>query len=271
MEAITKYIDLHSILKKENSKLLRNLPRPIVSIIRHIILEDEMNSVIYKLREYEGIDFLEQLIKEFDIKIDIEGLENLPDNPKNFFVANHPFGLLDGMIITTIVGRKYGCLKAIGNDSFRFIPNLNSLVSNVSVFGKNSRRGLEELEKIFSSNDPITHFPFGLVSRIYKGKVQDKVWKKSFITKSIKHHRDVVPIRFYGRNSRLFYGIFLFRSLFGIKTTFELMLLPREFFRKRGATVKVKIFPAIASSTFTKEKSHPQWAEEIRNQIYQTE
>jgi putative hemolysin len=267
-QGFTKFIDIEKTLKEREDTFLSRLPSFAMSIIARIIKQKELNRVLNKMKPYEGVEFLEQMLKEYNIKVEVDGIENLPDNPKNFFAANHPFGFLDGLIITSIIGKKYGKLHAIGNDSFRFIPNLNSLITNVNVFGKNSREGLLALDKIYSSDNAVTHFPYGLVSRVHKFKVRDKVWKKSFITKAIQHNRNVVPIRFYGRNSNLFYFIYILRSLFGIKATIELILLPREFFRKKGSTIRVKIHPVIESSSFDKSKSHSQWAEHIKNQIY---
>jgi hypothetical protein len=56
--------------------------------------------------------------------------------------------------------------------------------------------------------------------------------------------------------------------MLGIKATIELILLPREFFRKKGSTVRLKIHPMIESTSFDKSKSHSEWAEHIKNQLY---
>ncbi len=261
-------INIAQIIKNSDSKFLKSLPGFIVKIIAKIIRQDEINHILDKYKEFEGVDFLPKIIEELNIKIVIEGKENLPDNGKCFFVANHPFGLLDGLILTFIVGNKYGQIKAIGNDAFMFVPNLQPIIANVSVFGKSPRKHFIELEKTFASDVPITHFPFGLVSRIHKFKVQDNTWKKSFIKKAISNHRDIVPIRFYGRNSNLFYGINLFRQIFWIKTNLELVLLPHELFRKRGKTIKVKIAKPIHSQKLNSSLSHWEWAQKVRSIVY---
>jgi hypothetical protein len=46
--------------------------------------------------------------------------------------------------------------------------------------------------------------PAGLVSRMKGSRIEDKDWQESFIAKAIVHQRNVVPIFFYGSNSRLF-------------------------------------------------------------------
>ena len=261
-------INIAHIIKTSDSKFLKSLPGFAIRIIARIIKQVEINHIIDKYSAYEGVDLLPKLVEEFNIKIKIEGKENLPDNGRCVFAANHPFGLLDGLILTYIVGEKYGNLKAIGNEAFMFIPALRPIIANVSVFAKNSRKHIIELDKVYASDIPITHFPYGFVSRIDKLKIQDKDWKKSFVTKAISTQRDVVPIRFYGRNSNLFYAIYLFRQIFRIKTNIELMLLPRELFRKRGKTIKVKICKPFHYQEFNNSLSHWEWAQKVRSSVY---
>jgi putative hemolysin len=261
-------INIAYIIKTSDSKFLKSLPGFAIRIIAKIIKQTELNQIIDTYSAYEGVDLLPKLIEEFNIKIELEGKENLPDNGRCVFVANHPFGLLDGLILTNIVGEKYGNLKAIGNEAFMFIPILRPIIANVNVFAKNRRKHLIELEKVYASDIPITHFPYGFVSRIDKFKIQDKYWNKSFVTKAISNQRDVVPIRFYGRNSNLFYAIYIFRQIFRIKTNLELMLLPRELFRKRGKTIKVKIIRPIHYQEFNNSLSHWEWAQNVRSSVY---
>jgi len=227
-----------------------------------------MNEILSEFKDIEGVPFLEKVIEKLNITIEIEGIENLPNNRKSIFVANHPFGILDGLILTSIVGEKYGDLRAIGNDAFKHVPQLKPLILNVSVFNKSSKEYYKELNKAYDSNIPITHFPAGFVSRIVYGRVRDKRWEKSFIKKAISNKRNIVPIRFYGKNSNLFYTIFLLRKMLFIKTNIELVLLPRELFNMQNKTIRVKIMKPISYKSFDKSQSHLEWAEKIRKLVY---
>ena len=116
---------------------------------------------------------------------------------------------------------------------------------------------------------PITHFPAGEVSRRYKGKVQDSVWQQSFIKKAIESKRDIVPFYFYGRNSRLFYMIYVIRQFFRIEANIELMLLPREMFKKKNKTIKVKIGKPIPYQMFDNSLTAFEWAQKVRSHVYE--
>lgn len=263
-----KYINVEKTIRETNSKLLTKLPTFIVKLIVKIIKQEEINRFLNKHSELTGRDFLLKIIEEYNIKIEVVGKENLPENSKCIFVANHPFGLIDGLVVTYIVSEKYGALKAIANDAFMLIPQLHPFIAAVNVFESSSKEYLKAIDETYHTDIPITHFPAGEVSRLYKGKVQDAKWQKSFISKSIATKRDVIPVFFYGRNSNLFYTIFLLRRLFGINVNLELILLPREFFKKRNKTIRVKIGKPIPYQMFDKSFSHWDWAQNVRNSLY---
>ncbi|MEN6569252.1 MAG: 1-acyl-sn-glycerol-3-phosphate acyltransferase [Rikenellaceae bacterium] len=268
MDNEVKYIDIRKILSESNSKFLKSLPRFVTNIIARIIKEDEMNRIMNKYKDCIGQDFLPKVIDELNLKVEITGIENLPENSRCFFVANHPFGIVDGLILTYIITNKYGTVKAIANEAFMYIPQLRPLIAAVNVFEGSSREYLQALEEVYNGKDPISHFPAGEVSRKYHRKVEDCDWQKSFISKAISSKRDIVPICFMGRNSNLFIFIFMFRKIFRIKTNIELALLPRELFNKKGKTIRVKIGKPIPWQTFDKSHSHFEWAQIVKKQVY---
>jgi len=263
-----KHIDIKSILKNGHSEAHKKLPNFVYTLIAKMIKEDELNKIMDKYHTYYGIDFLKKIALYLNIKIDVEGLENLPENGRCFFAANHAFGFIDGLILTKLVGEKYGELKFVGNEMFKAIPNLHPLTIGVNVLDKSPRESLIALNKAYKSDVPITHFPNGEVSRIYKGKVQDKHWQKGFITKAVSGKRDVIPIHFYGRNSNAFYFVYILRKMFFIKSEIEFFLLPREMLKKKNKTIKVKIGKPIPYTTFDRSKSHVEWAQKIKKLVY---
>jgi len=263
-----KHIDLSASVKERFPRFGRIAPFFILRFLEWVIMQDRMNDMLDRFADTKGTDFHNKVIEDLNLTIEIEGLENLPENSKCFFAANHPFGVLDGMLLTKIVGDKYTNYKAIGNDAFMFIPNLRPYIAIVNVYGRSSRENVGELQKLYDSDIAITHFPAGEVSRLYNGKVQDCKWQKSFIAKAVSSQRDIVPFYFSGRNSTLFQAIYLIRRIFFIKANMELVLLPREFFRKQGKTIKVRIGKPISYKNFDSTHTHHEWAQKVRNYVY---
>jgi putative hemolysin len=263
-----EYINIRKILKEGRSKKLGNLPDFAYTILEKIIKLKEINRLLKENENSSGIDFLNNMIDYLNLKVEVTGLENLPENGKCFFVGNHAFGIIDGLIITKTIYEKYGQLKFIGNEAFLLIPNLRHYVAAVNVYDKSPKEYLMALEQVFESDTPVTHFPNGSVSRIHKMKVMDNNWHKSFIAKSVSCKRDVVPIRFYGRNSNLFYTIYILRRLFFIHSEIETALLPREFFNKKNKTVRVRIGKPIPYERFNNTYSHCEWAQKVKEEVY---
>ena len=265
---MTTYIDIKKEIKNSNSTILKKLPGFIVNLLVKLVRQDEINSLLAKYENLDTRQFLRALIIELNITVVVEGLENLPENNKCFFIANHPFGLADGLVLTDIVSGKYGEFRSIGNDLFLLIPQLRPSIAAVNVFQSNQRDYVLELEKVFHSSLPITHFPAGVVSRVKNWKVQDFEWQKSLISKAITSNREIVPFFFFGKNSLLFYSVYMVRKMFGISTNLELILLPHELFNKRNKTIKVKIGKVIPPTVFDKSKTLFEWAQWVRVQVY---
>jgi len=66
----------------------------------------------------------------------------------------------------------------------------------------------------------------------------------------------------------LFYFIYVGRKLLRIKTNLELVLLPHEIFNKKNKTLKVKIGKPITYQTFDRSKTHFEWAQLVKEQVY---
>lgn len=263
-----KYIDLTKIVKEDYPALYKKLPRFVLRMFELIIRQKAMNKIIDKYLDHKGVAFTDRMVEELNLTLDIEGKEHLPENGRCFFVANHLFGILDGMILANIVGNKYGRFMAITNDAFNFIPQIDDMVTSVNVYGKSAKNQIIELDKIYKSDMPINHFPAGEVSRKYNGTIEDKQWHKSFITKAIAEKRDVVPIFFHGGNSKLFYRVHSIRKKLKIGANIELILLPGEMFKKRNKTIKVTIGKPIPYQDLDNGASHNSLAKKVRNHIY---
>lgn len=262
-------IDIERLIKESDNKTLKNLPRIVIWLLKKIIREKTLNQILEKHQGLEGKVFEDKILEDFRLKVLISGKENLPENGRCIFCANHPFGILDGCILTNTIASRYSELKAIGNDAFNLIPPLRSFIFKVNVYGMNTKDKIAELDNLYASDYAITHFPAGEVSRKYNGKIQDSEWQKSFVIKAISHQRDIVPFFFKGRNSRLFYFVHWFRKKIGLDLNLELVLLPREFFKKRSKKIEVYIGKPIPYTFLDNSRTPRDWTRLIRDYTYQ--
>lgn len=274
MEKVTeKTIDIDKILKSKMGTKSRYVPRPLVTWLKHITHQDQVNEFLWNNKDLVGTDWLVACVKYLDMSLEIRGQENLPDKNDGklyTFVSNHPLGGIDGVAIGSIIGRHYdNKFKYLVNDLLMNLPGLAPLCIGINKTGSQSRNFPAMVETGFSSGDHMVMFPAGLCSRKIDGKIQDIPWKKTFITKSVEHKRDIVPIHFSGHNSMFFYRLANICKMLGIKFNIAMLFLVDEMYKNRHQSFQITIGKPISWQTFDKSKTPTQWAQEVRARVYQ--
>ena len=66
-----KHIDIEKIISESNTGLLNKLPGFVIKWISRIIKQDEMNLILNKYSNDIGLDFLNNIIKEFTYRAKI--------------------------------------------------------------------------------------------------------------------------------------------------------------------------------------------------------
>jgi len=266
---IEKTIDIKASFKKSDSKIVRSLPGFIVRFLEKVIHQDDMNYSIYQNKDLSGIPFVNGILDLWKVKIEVLGGENIPASGRFIFVANHPVGGMDSLSFLSAIARFYPDVISPSNQIFQYIPNLHPVILGVNVFGMNTKETADKLNQLFESDAQIMIFPAGEVSRRKNGVISDTVWQKTFVTKAVQNNRDIIPVHISGRNSNNFYFIANLRKLFGIKTFIETILLPSEMMKQKNSTFTLTFGKVIPYQCITKDKSHKEWAQEIRNCVYQ--
>ena len=235
---IEKTINIDKILSDKMGAKAKFVPSFLVKWLKHIIHEDEVNQFLWESRGVSGTEWLTECVRYLQMTLQIEGLENLPakDDGKLYtFVSNHPLGGQDGVALGSIIGQHYdGKFRYLVNDLLLNLPGLKPVSIGINKTGKQSRDFPRMVEAGFQSDNHMLMFPAGLNSRKIHGKIHDLEWKKTFITKSVEYHRDVVPIFFGGRNSNRFYRIAHFSDTYLKKVNIAMLFLVDEMYKNVG-------------------------------------
>lgn len=270
-ESIEKTIDIEKILRDKMGKKARYVPRFVISWLKKIIHEDEVNRFLWENRKLEGTEWLTACVQYLDMTLDIVGAENLPDKHDGklyTFVSNHPLGGQDGVSLGSIIGQHYdGKFRYLVNDLLLNLPGLKPVSIGINKTGRQSRDFPRMVEAGFNSDNHLLMFPAGLNSRKINGEIHDLPWKKTFITKSVETHRDVVPIHFSGRNSKRFYRIAKFSDRW-LPFNLAMLFLVDEMYRNVGKTFRITIGKSIPWQTFNKTKSPMEWAKFVEDRVY---
>lgn len=262
-------IDIDAILAAKAGKKARFVPRFLVSYLKKIVHQDEVNEFLRINHDKRDLAFIDEFMKYFNNSFDIKGLENLPDDGRFTFVSNHPLGAQDGLGLAYILGRKYeGRIKLLVNDLLMNIPHISSFWVPINKTGKQARNFPQQVNAAFESDNNIVMFPAGICSRKRGGVIRDLEWKKTFITKSIQTQRDIIPIHFEGQNSEFFYRLANINKMLGLKFNIAMLYLSDEMFKNRNKTFKVTIGEPIPWQTFDKSKKPAEWAQYVKELVY---
>lgn len=273
MNSITeKTIDISDILRGKMGSKAKFVPSPLVKWLKHIVHQDEVNKYLWDSRHLTGVEWLEDCMRYLDMTLEIVGKENLPDKDDGklyTFVSNHPLGGEDGVALGAVIGRHYdGRFRYLVNDLLMNLPGLAPLCIPINKTGSQSRSFPAMVEAGFRSDNHMLMFPAGLCSRRINGEIHDLPWKKTFITKSVETHRDVVPIHFGGRNSDFFYTLANVCKALGIKFNIAMLFLVDEMYKNVHKSFRIAIGKPIPWQTFDKSRTPAQWAQFVQDEVY---
>lgn len=263
-----KFIQIREVIHKKSPRLAKWIPRPLVSYLRRVIHEDEINYIMRKYKDDHGLDFVDALLGELGVEVVLEGEEHIPLDDSVIFASNHPLGGLDGVAFMQAIGQYRQDVKFIVNDILLNVTNLQPLFVGVNKVGGQNKANMSAVEQAYASDLALLVFPAGLVSRKINGNIQDLEWKKSFVSKAKKYKKDVIPVYIDGKNSNFFYNLANLRRKVGMKANIEMLYLSDEMFAQRGQRVKIVIGKRIAYTDFDKSKSERAWAQDVRARVY---
>lgn len=270
---VQKTIDIEKVLRSKMGSKVKYVPRFVISWLKRLAHEDEVNAFLWENRDKEGTPWLEACVKYLDMDVSIEGEENLPDKHDGklyTFVSNHPLGGQDGVCLGAIVGRRYdGKFRYLVNDLLMFLPGLRPVCIGINKTGRQARDFPRIVETGFRSDNHILMFPAGLNSRLVGGRIHDLPWKKTFVTKSVQYQRDVVPIYFSGHNSKRFYRIAKWQKMIGLKVNIAMLFLVDEMYKNQHKHFRVVVGKPIPWQTFDSGKKAVEWAKYVEDRVYE--
>ncbi|MBE0647381.1 MAG: glycerol acyltransferase [Bacteroidales bacterium] len=301
-------IDIERVIASKNPTLLKIIPGFIIRYLKRITHQDGINGYIYRNRDKTGLEFVDAILKEFGAEISWQfpvpswqlavgswqlavpswqlavGSNHQSGDPviqsssdpvssylttgRYIIASNHPLGGLDGMALMQAVGRIRRDLIFPVNDILMNVPGLQPLFIPINKHGKNTDN-VRIIDETFASDKVILYFPAGLVSRKQKGGViRDLEWKKTFITKARRYHRDVIPVHISGQNSNFFYNLSNWRKRLGIKANIEMLYLVDEMVKQKDKPIRITFGEPIPWSTFDRSRTDSEWAEWVKGIVY---
>ncbi|MCB9251635.1 MAG: 1-acyl-sn-glycerol-3-phosphate acyltransferase [Flavobacteriales bacterium] len=265
------FVDIDKVFKEKNPAMYRWVPKFIMSYIKRVVHQKQMNEILKRGESLDGIEFSKFVLEELQVKVTYEGLENFPEKGPVILASNHPLGGLDGVALIALLGDIRQDLKFIVNELLTKIPNFKEIFVPVNKLGSNPKANLEFIDRIYASDQAVVVFPAGLCSRKIKNKIVDLPWQKSFVSKAIQYDHPVLPVCISAINSNWFYNIANYRKRLGIKANVEMFWLVDEMFKQKGKTIKFSFGKPVPPEHFDKSRSMPEWSSLMREFVYKLE
>lgn len=214
----------------------------------------------YQIEVARGRSFWEVIADRYGLTLEVVGgsLQHIPANGPLVMIANHPYGILDGLMMGLLLDRVRGDFRILAHNVFRRARELDSVILPIS-FDETKEAVKLNLETrataltYLAEGGAVGVFPGGTVSTAARpfGPPMDPGWR-NFTAKMIaRSSATVVPVFFEGHNSRLF------QVVSHLHPTLRVALLIKEFRRRIGGPVRIVVGEPIASTRLEPLKADP--------------
>ncbi|WP_027720916.1 lysophospholipid acyltransferase family protein [Maridesulfovibrio zosterae] len=194
-------------------------------------------------------DFVSKALKLLGVnsEIDKQDLKRIPKNGPSVVVANHPFGVVEGLLLIRILKMVRPDVKVMANFMLGLVPEMREHLISVDPFGRKDSQmgnisGLKEAVKWVKGGGMLAVFPAGEVAslKIKDRKVEDPLWSPTVAGIIKKTKASATPVFFNGRNSALFQAMGM------VHPRLRTVLIPRENLKKRSGSVEFAVGNTIS-------------------------
>ena len=198
--------------------------------------------------------FESRALGALDIQADVSAadLDHIPCSGPVIVAANHPHGIVDGLILMSALRRVRPDIRVLTNQLLARIPELRDCCLFVDPFDAPSaearnRSGLRAAHLWLRGGGALIVFPAGEVAHARRaGALADSAWKPAMSRLAMATGAPVIPAFIRGRNSQTFYAAGRVHPL--LRT----MLLPRELLKKRGCTIELRLGARLSPADWVK-------------------
>ncbi len=221
------------------------LPGPVQRAVERLLALDRLYSLYEAARRRgpEGsiFDHLLDLLG-VEARVTSADLARIPRSGPVVAVANHPFGLLEGPVLGSVLPRVRGDVRILANTVLGAMPEIARHCILVNPFGgaeaaRSNARALREAVEWLDGGGMLVVFPAGEVAHATARDwaATDPAWNPAAARLIRRTGAAAIPFYFGGANSALFQLLGL------VHPRLRTVLLPHEFLNKRRAEVELRI------------------------------
>lgn len=250
-----KLIDIERVLYERSPELYKKIPGWMFRLIRVIINEKRLNRYLDDVSDRPGNFLASNILHHLEVQAEIRPpagpISSAEVRPvtkpgrKVMFMANHPTGGLDGLLLLHWLSGYYPDIRIIVNDLLFTVPHLRPWLVPVDIY-RPGRESMARLREAFDDDAPLLVYPAGYAARRIKGELVEAQWKKMPIKLAREHKRSIVLIHIDGYNSKLFNSVAWIRRTAGIRMNLELLFLSRALTNPACKCYNITIGPTVS-------------------------
>ncbi len=261
-----------SVGPSRNDTLTLRAASMAASVADHILSFPKAEKFYNSLMEREtGSGFCKDILSRLDLKVQVsdEDLSRVPTSGASVVVANHPFGLLDPMILYVTLRAIRPDVKVLTNFMLSRLRELHDFCIFVDPFGgphaaKQNAKAVRETMEWLRDGGMVVMFPAGEVAALTSRnwQVMEPEWNTSCARFAKKSGASVVPVLFKGTNCPVFHLAGL------VHPRLRTALLPRELLNKRNMEIKLAIGHSIPAGTINEFSSDDEATSYLRQRTF---
>jgi len=225
---------------------LRSFPRATFSgkiinflapVLDRVLGVNKLNAIYHK-QKLSGLDkqnFCQQLLAGLGVTV-LDGdkvVEKIPQTGKCIVVCNHPYGMVEGVIIAQLLSSYRSDTKVMANIALKTFKEMNGCFIFANPLKPSAAINTVAIKQCYQhveNEGLLAIFPAGRVSYYQNDQkiISDGQWNRLVIKIAEKTQAPILPIFISGTNSTLFH------RLGRVYYRFRLLMLAHEMFKLQG-------------------------------------
>ncbi len=227
------------------------LKRLVIRIIETMTGQPQLKKLYDRHRQepLAGESFWDAAIRQLELRIDFneDALARIPKTGRLVIVANHPFGVLDGLVISYLTSKARSDFRVLTNSVLYRAEEIRSFLLPIDFAEtkdalNTNLKSRTEAKNHLLAGGCLVIFPAGgaaTTPKLWSRRATDLEWKPTTARLITQARAPVMPIYFDGQNSRLF------QIASHISMTLRLSLFFKEVYDRIGSEIRGRIGDVI--------------------------